>query len=126
GHNGYFGCTKCTTEGDYVKIRMCLPQLDAEARTDQSFRSSSQEEHQIRRKVLKDLPIDLVKKIPLDYMHLVCLGVVRKLILLWCRGDNRYRLGSHSQQEPSLRHVELKPSICSDFSRKRRTLSEVD
>lgn len=33
---------------------------------------------------LVELPgIDLVHTFPLDYMHLVCLGVVRKLILLW-------------------------------------------
>ncbi|CAN7984520.1 unnamed protein product, partial [Ixodes hexagonus] len=126
GHNGYFGCTRCTTEGDFVRGRMCFPQLDAEPRTDQSFRSTSQEEHHVRSTVLKDLPIDLVQQLPLDYMHLVCLGAVRKLILLWCRGDYRYRLGSSSINELSLRHVELEPSICSDFSRRPRTLRDVD
>uniref|UniRef100_A0A1S4M4D0 Transposase domain-containing protein n=2 Tax=Ixodes scapularis TaxID=6945 RepID=A0A1S4M4D0_IXOSC len=89
GHNGYFSCTKCQTGGDFLNGRMCFPQLDATLRTDGSFRSHAQEEHHLQRTELEKLPIDLVKNVPLDYMHLVCLGVVSKLLRLWLKGDSR-------------------------------------
>ena len=33
-----------------------------------------------------NLDINMVKSFPIDYMHLVCLGVVMRLIMLWLRG----------------------------------------
>ncbi|CAN7951930.1 unnamed protein product, partial [Ixodes pacificus] len=89
GHNGYFSCTKCQTEGDFLNGRICFPQLDATLRTDGNFRSHAQEEHHLQRTELEKLPIDLVKNVPLDYMHLVCLGVVSKLLRIWLKGDSR-------------------------------------
>lgn len=34
-HDSYFGCTKCTTEGTFLKNRMNYPQVDATLRTDE-------------------------------------------------------------------------------------------
>ena len=42
---------------------------------------------------LTKIGVGMVSRFPLDYMHFVCLGVVRRLILLWmcvplnCRGS---------------------------------------
>ncbi|KAL3185329.1 hypothetical protein MRX96_030146 [Rhipicephalus microplus] len=42
-------------------------------RTDSSLRDA---DHHLLDTGLKELPIDLIKQVPLDYMHLACLGVV--------------------------------------------------
>ncbi|KAG0440298.1 hypothetical protein HPB47_016342 [Ixodes persulcatus] len=56
--------------------------------------SRGEEEHHVKGTELKELPIDLVMQVPLDFMHLVCLGVVHKLLRLWLKGNSRSRLGT--------------------------------
>ncbi|CAN8028629.1 unnamed protein product [Ixodes persulcatus] len=124
GHTGYFSCTKCTVKGTYSNGRMSFPELEAPLRTDKDFRCSLQEGHHTGETILKELPIDLVKQVPLDYMHLVCLGVVKKI--LWFRGSKTYRLGNAVRDEMSRKCVELAQFVASDFSRKPRTFSDLD
>ncbi|XP_077551176.1 uncharacterized protein LOC144164773 [Haemaphysalis longicornis] len=126
GHSGYFSCSKCVTEGDHLQGRMCFPQLDAALRTDASFRSKEQEEHHIGETILEELPIDMVCQIPLDHMHLICLGVMRKLILLWTKGDKSYRIGKATRDSLSGANVESRYYVPSDMSRQPRSLSDVD
>nr|XP_037285805.1 uncharacterized protein LOC119178671 [Rhipicephalus microplus] len=84
-HTGYYSCTKCDVKGVYCEGRVCFPNVNARKRTDDSFRLKVQEEHHTGESILEELPFDLVKDIPLDYMHLVCLGVMNKLLTLWVR-----------------------------------------
>ncbi|KAM7286796.1 uncharacterized protein ISCGN_003897 [Ixodes scapularis] len=126
GHSGYFSCSKCTTEGEFVRGRMCFPDLDAPLRTNASFRRAEQEDHHIMETILKELPIDIVDQVPLDYMHLICLGVVRKLVLLWLKGDKTYRIGSASRDSVSGANIEMRHYVPSDMSRKPRSLSDID
>jgi len=37
GHAGYSSCTKCQTEGENIRNRLCFPQVDAPLRTDDNF-----------------------------------------------------------------------------------------
>lgn len=67
---------------------MCFPYSEIKSleRTHNNNINMAFEEYHIGPTVsqLIELPgIDEVHKFPLDYMHLVFLGVVRKLILLW-------------------------------------------
>lgn len=126
GHSGYFSCTKCTTEGDYIDDRVCFPELDALERTDDGFRSRKQEEHHVGNSVLENLPIDMIEQVPLDYMHLVCLGVQKKLLSMWFKGAKGHRLGPAVREIVSISHVSLEPFAPCDFSRRPRTLSELD
>lgn len=64
-------------------------------------------------------------KIPLDNMHLVCLGVVKRIYLMWMKGPLTCRLGFRSLQQISDRLVDLKCYIPSEFARKPRSLFEV-
>lgn len=126
GHSGYFSCPKCTTEGDYKHGRMCFPELNAPLRTDSSFRDADQEDHHLSETILKELPIDLIKQVPLDYMHLACLGVVRKLLLLWMKGEKTYRIGKKSRESVSGANTEIRHYVPSEMSRKPRSLSDID
>nr|XP_054920566.1 uncharacterized protein LOC126517391 [Dermacentor andersoni]XP_054920567.1 uncharacterized protein LOC126517391 [Dermacentor andersoni]XP_054920568.1 uncharacterized protein LOC126517391 [Dermacentor andersoni] len=126
GHSGYFSCSKCTTEGNHKHGRMCFPELDAPLRKEASFHNVDQEDHHIMDTILKDLPIDLIRQVPLDYMHLTCLGVVRKLLLLWIKGERTYRIGKRSRESVSGTSTEMRHYVPSEMSRKPRSLSHID
>lgn len=53
------------------------------------FRNHKYEGHQQSKSVLADLKLGLISQVPLDYMHLVCLGVVKKLIRLWVENGSK-------------------------------------
>lgn len=93
GHTGYFSCSKCETKGEGFKAhkvkksRPVFPETDAILRTDQSFRDRDQPEHHAGTSPLEQLTnFDMVTSVPLDPMHLLDLGVTKKLLELWKEG----------------------------------------
>jgi len=43
-----------------------------------------EDHHTVNVSKLKELPgIDLLRLVPLNCMHLVCIGIVKKLVFLW-------------------------------------------
>lgn len=128
GHNSYFGCTKCTTEGTFLNNRMAFPDLNATLRTDDAFRSGIyDEDYHITETPLKELPLGLVSQFPLDYMHLVCLGVMKRLILFWVKGNRAVRMNIDDIKNVSSQLHRFRQSInSSDFARLPRPLEEVD
>jgi len=126
GHTGYFGCEKCTTRGKSIDGRLTYPETDAERRTGASFKNQTQEEHHKGVSALIALDIDLIAAFPLDYMHLLCLGVMRKLIINWMRGSLQLRLSSSQIQMCCDRLSEFIPHVCTEFCRKPRSLFEID
>ena len=125
GHSGYFGCDKCTQPGVFNK-KMTYPVTDAPLRTDADFAAMSDEEHHIGHHGFEDLGLGMVSQFPLDYMHLVCLGVTRKLIALWMKGPLTCRLGRRIVNLISDRLLSYQSFFPKEFARKPRSLSEVD
>ena len=79
GHTGFYGCDYCMQRGKHEKYRMTFPLINASPRTDNNFRAQLQEEHHRSSTPLLMLQnVDLIAMFPLDYMHLLCLGVVKK------------------------------------------------
>lgn len=98
-------------------------------RTDQAFQSQEQKGHHNASSPFRQLPIDMVKSFPLDYMHSVCLGVMRKLLLTWTRGAHefrRHKLSASQISEVSLRLLDCKKYIPKCFARKPRRLDEIE
>lgn len=91
GHNGYFGCGKCTVEGYYDREKHHMSYTDSHCsiRNDSSFRNKDQYEHhlELTQSPLESLPIDMIKCFPGDYMHLVCLGVMKRMLKFWIEGN---------------------------------------
>ncbi|XP_011687446.1 PREDICTED: uncharacterized protein LOC105449759 [Wasmannia auropunctata] len=85
GHGGYWACERCTVKGIRKSNRVIYPITDVELRTDMSFRAQSNAEHHNDISPLLDIepPIDMVQQFPLDSMHLVYLGVMKKLFDYW-------------------------------------------
>lgn len=104
---GFFGCDKCDQKGErFVDEkgggRIIYSQVDGlHFRSDQSFRQRLQPQHHISTTPLESLTtLDMVTQFPVDYMHQVCLGVMRKFLLLWVKGTKNYRISQ--QQVPVL------------------------
>ncbi|EEB18138.1 conserved hypothetical protein [Pediculus humanus corporis] len=88
GCTGYSSCTKCTTHGEPVGSKVCFP-TKSTLRTDDDFLSSCIYRNNIKTALLNIPNFGIVSKMPLDYMHLICLGVLKQLISLW---DKNYDL----------------------------------
>lgn len=81
--NGFNGCTKCCQLGRWEGRTVWIYQESMDLRTDEIFRDFGYSGHQLNVSLLTNLKIGLVSQFPLDYMHLVCLGVTKKLISSW-------------------------------------------
>lgn len=124
-HSGYSSCDKCTEPGSYVQRRIIMRNTSAPKRTDESFKLQLDEEHHIDKSPLLKLEIGLVTSFPIDYMHCVCLGVVRKLVQSWIDGQPiQVKLSSRSTNIISGRLISLKHCISTEINRKPRSLSE--
>ena len=70
------------------------------------------------------LPIGMVSQVPFEYMHLVCLGVMKKLLSAWVSGkySRLSKLSGRSIFLMSERLNILKEYCPSDFTRRPRPL----
>ena len=59
-------------------------------------------------------------------MHLVCLGVMKKLLLLWVRGPLKCRLGSQPKLRLSGALLSLGSYIPKEFARKPRGMDTLE
>ena len=124
-YSGYFGCDKCAQKGEWIG-RIVYPETkNFDLRTAKSFRCKSNTEHHRTDSPFSDLPMDMIGQFPIDYMHQLCLGVMRKLLLIWMKGNGDVRISSRHVGEISERLVNLKSAIPNQFSRKPRGLNEV-
>lgn len=126
GHTGYFACSKCMQEGDFVHNRIIFPETHNTLRTNDTFKCRTQIEHHTGDSILEKLSIGMVSQIPLDYMHLVCLGVMKRMLQLWIRGNKDIRLSTADIDLVSRHLMSIKSYIPSDFARKPRTLCDID
>lgn len=125
GHGGYSGCDRCTQLGVYHG-KVTYPECHAPLRTDSSFRLQSDSNHHLQLSPLCNLTIDLVNDFVVDYMHLVCLGVTRKLISLWFSGPLKTRLGPLSRKEINDKLMSFSSHMPCDFARRPRAITEFE
>lgn len=125
-HSGYSSCEKCTVRGQYCG-KVIFPSVDDPLRSDEDFNAMADEEHHLITCPLNPLPIGCVTQFGLDYMHLACLGVMRRFLLYWKGpvGPLSVRLGRNSISELSKRMLLLAPLTPVEFARKPRTLDEL-
>lgn len=126
GHNAYFGCGKCFCEGDYYNHRMIFLKQNAMLRTNLNFRNRDNEEHHISNSPFENLPIDMINNFPLDYMHLICLGVMKKMLILWIRGKLTSRLSAANVLALSHDITAISKFVPKEFPRRPRGLHELD
>lgn len=127
GHTAYHGCERCDDEGDYFENRVVYSPTCAQERSNISFRCKQDEfHHQYNlESPFLDLEVDMIHDFVLDYMHLVCLGVTRKLLFLWLSGPLKTRLPARLSRKISDFLQNCVSSIPSEFSRKPRSLKDI-
>lgn len=104
-------------------MKVC--QHSAPTMTNESFRSQLNEDHHVGESPLLRLPIDLISVFPTEYMHNVCLGVMRKLLNVWISGDLKVRAQSHAIKIISEKLIYCSKFMPVEFNRKPRSLSEL-
>ena len=90
---GYYACDNCTLGGDR-RGRVTYLETDVELRTDELFRQVRQKQHHNGVSPVEQLHTDMTDCLPIDNMHQVCLGVIKRLLLMWIRekGSQEHRL----------------------------------
>lgn len=87
-HNRFWACERCLIRGERYKNRTIYRDGNYELRTDRSFREQTNREHHrgISPLIHINPPIDMINNFPLDAMHLLYLGVMKKLLECWLEG----------------------------------------
>ncbi|GBO24127.1 hypothetical protein AVEN_105168-1 [Araneus ventricosus] len=124
GHNSLHGCEKCTQDGIYLSKITWQYNKKTIVRTDALFKVLVCEYHQRTKSFLSELDVGLVTQVPLDYMHLVCLGVVKRLVRVWVKkGQKKCKLNVHC-----IENISFKLSVINqqhypkEFSRRPRPI----
>lgn len=133
GHTGYESCSKCNIKGKYVRTKarknaprrgvVCFPGTGPfTLRKDEDFCIADELELNVKT-ILNNIPgFGLVTSVPLDYMHLVLLGVVKRLITLWIVGPLKVRLSSEQLKKITEKLLKLRLCTPKEFARRPRTI----
>lgn len=125
--NAYHSCNSCIEEGTYSNRRVCFLGIDAPLRTNESFRLKSDEHYHKGLCPFEELPIDITSVVVLEYMHNVCLGVMKRLLQFWKNGQKPVRfLNKDCEQQISNELVNLHPHLPSEFNRLTRSIDELE
>ena len=126
-HSGYHGCDKCVQKGVY-NDKVTFPETNAPTRTDAQFDEMEDVKHHVGVSPLTQLSLGMVSQFPFDYMHLVCMGVMRRILWLWMKGPvaNRCRIGGAAVNAITEGILQCQKYLPKEFLRKGRSLAEVD
>lgn len=86
GHAGYSSCMKCTERGLRLDNCLVFPRVTASKRTNEDFRMKidSEHHHLSETSLLENIEeLDMIHSFAIDEMHIVHLGVMKKLIEIW-------------------------------------------
>jgi len=123
GHTGYNSCTKCCQNGEYLIGRICFPKVkNYTLRTDDRFINQEYLDYHNGIPLINKIPnFKPISHIPLEYMHLVCIGVMKKVMGLWLSGklaSNVVHLSSNKITMLTKNLLGIKSFITKDFARR--------
>ena len=123
-HSAYNSCERCMQRGKWCN-KVTLPNLEAPPITDLSFIERHYSDHHVGSSPLEHLGCGMVTEFPLEYMHLVCLGVMRRLLFQWIHGPRGDCKLSQLQSSMISNNVAvIRKHISREFSRKPLSLLE--
>ena len=127
GHNAYEACERCEALASHVNGRMVYTNhAPCEKRTDEGFKTLQYTGHQKKATPLIATGVGCVSQFVLDYMHVVCLGAVKRLLTFMIKGPAECKLPKRSIEELSSRLISLRGKMPSEFARQPRSVVELD
>jgi len=126
GHNHHHGCPKCTVEGITLNKRTTFLKLDAPLRTDTDFMRQTDLDYHLGETPLIHIPeFGCVTNVCLDYLHVVCFGVMKKMIQLWKEGPLTVRVGENCIREINEKLSNLFGYLPREFNRKAESIKNI-
>lgn len=136
-YNGYFACGYCLHEGEQTKqgVRYTWNNECSNTRTHDHFLRAMQDvslKNIDTKEGVKGISpavsfnyFDMVKSFGLDYMHCVCLGVVKTMLRFWLKPSNHHDsyISSKHQEVLNKRILSIKP--CTFITRLPRSLKHI-
>ena len=79
--------------------KMTSPEVNVPQRTYQTFMLQTHEWFQNGDSPFVNAGVGMVSQLPIDYMHLVCLGVTKRILLMWIKGSLDIRIVPRAVEE---------------------------
>lgn len=124
GHCGRNACPFCHVQGTQLKTRYLLLDTEAALRTNLECRAQIDPKHNKNRSEFERISdLDMIQAFPLDYLHCVLLGVVKRLLDIWfghkgiCTPSTKARVSAKIKE---FSHYEPK-----EFNRRLRGLEKM-
>lgn len=125
-HNSYGSCERCSVYGQWSGRVIFPAGAGAELRTDETFAARSHAAYHTGDSPLEDLGTGMISQFPLDGMHLLYLGVMKKLLheLLNVKKPGNHKISDMKKAKLSSLLAIFSQYCPSEFSRKPRSLDE--
>ncbi|XP_029674788.1 uncharacterized protein LOC115242542 [Formica exsecta] len=126
GHMAERPCYKCKISGIHVNTNYFIFNgINHPLRTDDEYiRRFDDAHHKDGASPLSRLPMEMVYKVLFEYMHLVCIGVMKKLFQAWVQGkfSRETKLSGRAITVINTKILSLQEYCPSDFARRPRSL----
>lgn len=118
-HTGYYACERCEQKGYDYQHRRILPSVTTNKRDDNAFCEKRNAGHHTGNSPLEQIlpTINKIFSFPLDFMHLCCLGVMKKLIECWLTTSAGTIMSRANIMQLTLRITNLTGQIPVEFQR---------
>ena len=125
-HTGCSSCERCEIKGEWNGRVTFNSNSGQNLRIDEKFNNFGYPLHQKAVTPLVEIVDSCVSQFSLNYMHLVCLGVMRRTLHYFMKGPRICRLSQQQIQLISDNLVNLNGKLPSEFSRQPRSLDLID
>ena len=126
-HTGYSSCERCIEKGSWEGRVVFNSSLLYPLREEAVFQQMGySDKHQKTKSPLIDYRLPCINTFSLDYMHLVCLGVVRRILNFLKKGPRQCRLSQGQILLISDKLTSLNGLLPSEFARQPRSLHQLD
>ena len=124
-HTGYNKCERCCVPGTYEGRVVLNEETEYPKRSKETFKQFGYNDHQNIISPLIEVGVGVINLLPPDYMHLVCLGVVRRILNYMKKGSGG-KISANQINEISSILLSLNGYTTSEFSQQPRSLEDLD
>jgi hypothetical protein len=126
--SGYYGCDYCHDKGKHEGHKIVFSKTSGAIRKADEF-TEFDHNHQLSVSPLLGI-MSFEHCFPPEYMHSICLGVIRRMLFIWCKSNKKYpsshRLTSALILKLDEKLIEAGKMLPIEFHRKARSLKELD